>query len=43
MDAWMKSKGHKDNILLPDYTSIGVGYVEDEDGIPYWVHLFAIN
>lgn len=43
MDAWMESKGHKDNILLPSYTSIGVGYVEDEDGIPYWVHLFAIN
>ena len=43
MVAWMESHGHKDNILRPEYTSIGVGYVEDEDGIPYWVHLFAIN
>jgi uncharacterized protein YkwD len=25
-DAWMNSPGHRDNMLNPDYTEIGVGY-----------------
>ena len=41
--AWMESPGHKENILRPSYTHIGVGYAEDEDGFPYWVHLFSIR
>lgn len=35
MKSWMNSPGHRDNILSPDFASIGVGYV---DG--YWVQLF---
>ena len=27
--AWMNSEGHRANILNPDYTHIGVGYVKD--------------
>ena len=26
MQAWMNSQGHRENILKPDYTHIGVGY-----------------
>lgn len=35
MKSWMNSEGHRANILSPDFTSIGAGYV---DG--YWVQLF---
>jgi uncharacterized YkwD family protein len=31
--AWMNSEGHRKNILSPNFTSIGVGYVADGD---YW-------
>lgn len=41
--AWMESPGHKDNLLLKTYTVIGVGYMEDSDGFPYWVHMYAIR
>lgn len=41
--AWMESPGHKENILRDSYTHIGVGYAEDEDGFPYWVHMFSIR
>jgi uncharacterized protein YkwD len=27
MDAWMNSQVHRDNILNPNYTEIGIGYV----------------
>lgn len=43
MVAWMDSPGHKANVLRAPYTVIGVGYAKDEDGIPYWVHMFAIK
>lgn len=43
MTAWMNSTGHKENILRESYTVIGIGYMEDEEGIPHWVHMFAIN
>ncbi|HEV2780869.1 MAG TPA: CAP domain-containing protein [Actinophytocola sp.] len=38
MDAWMKSKGHKANILNCELTTIGVGL--DTDGF-YWVQDFG--
>lgn len=41
--AWLKSPGHKDNMLLKSYTVIGVGYMEDSDGFPYWVHMYGIR
>ena len=39
MNAWMKSQGHKDNILADYYTTIGVG-VYEYNGSKYWVQLF---
>ncbi|PAD21226.1 CAP domain-containing protein [Terribacillus saccharophilus] len=35
--AWMNSQGHRENILNPDYTNIGVGYVENGN---YWTQQF---
>ncbi|WP_420489863.1 CAP domain-containing protein [Neobacillus drentensis] len=35
--AWMNSEGHRKNILSPNFTSIGVGYVADGD---YWTQEF---
>lgn len=42
MEQWMNSSGHRANILNPDFTELGVGYVY-EDGTEYghyWVQLF---
>ena len=45
MDQWMNSPSHRDNILFPDYTHLGVGYFYDEDFMHsrrhYWVQLFG--
>lgn len=38
MAGWMKSEGHKQNILRSTYTHIGVGYVANGN---YWVQIFA--
>ncbi len=38
MDAWMASKDHRENILSPDFTEIGVGYAEGD--ATYWTQLF---
>ncbi len=35
MRSWMKSSGHRTNILDPNFTSIGVGFYNG-----YWVQLF---
>jgi len=37
VDGWMNSPGHRENILNPDFTHIGVGY--DEDG-NFWTQQF---
>jgi uncharacterized YkwD family protein len=37
VDAWMKSQGHRENILSPKYTHIGVGY---ESGGHHWTQMF---
>ena len=39
VQAWMASKGHRQNILNPNYTKIGVGCIDGISG-PYWVQLF---
>ena len=39
VDAWMNSQGHRDNILLPEYTSLAIGVYETED-IIYAVQIF---
>jgi uncharacterized protein YkwD len=41
--GWMGSQGHKDNMLNPNYTEIGIGYVS-ATGSPYgayWTADFA--
>ncbi len=40
VNVWMKSPGHKANILSDDVTKIGVGYYES-NGKHYWVQVFA--
>ena len=37
VNAWMKSSGHRANILNSSYTEIGVGYVDDGN---YWTQMF---
>ena len=38
VDAWMNSPGHRDNILNPSFTHIGVGFVESGG---YWTQMFV--
>lgn len=38
--GWMKSSGHKKNMLNPKYTKIGIGYYQKGDRV-YWVQLFT--
>ncbi len=40
MKDWMNSSGHRANILNEKYTQIGIGYVLNDSGIPYWTQLF---
>lgn len=40
MNSWMDSQGHKDNILLKDYTEMAVG-VYVSNGVTYAVQVFA--
>ena len=41
MKAWMESKAHAANILLPEFTEIGVGLAKDKTGQIYYTQLFA--
>lgn len=38
MNAWMNSEGHRANILNPNFTHLGVGYVDN--GTTYWTQMF---
>jgi uncharacterized protein YkwD len=38
---WMESKPHKENILKPEYTEIGVAEVKNKKGERYWVQVFG--
>jgi uncharacterized YkwD family protein len=40
MDRWMKSEGHRNNILNKNYTHIGVGYAEGGRYGTYWTQQF---
>lgn len=40
MNLWMNSSGHRQNILSPKYTQIGVGVCRKNDGNLYWVQIF---
>lgn len=39
VQSWMNSSGHRQNILSPNYTHIGVGYADGGTG-PYWTQMF---
>lgn len=42
VENWMKSAGHKTNILNPKYSKIGVGhYIADDIYGDYWTQLFT--
>lgn len=41
VNAWMNSPGHKANILSSNFGKIGVGYVVDSNGRPYWTQIFT--
>ncbi len=40
MQAWMRSEGHRANILNPTFTHIGVGYCTGGSSGSYWVQMF---
>lgn len=40
MKGWMNSPGHRQNILSPSYTEIGVGYAVNSKGSTYWTQMF---
>jgi hypothetical protein len=42
VNGWMRSDGHRANILKADTTHIGVGVAEDYAGILLWAQVFAI-
>ena len=42
MYSWMNSEGHRENILNPNYTHIGIACVQ-MGGINYWVQYFTGN
>jgi uncharacterized protein YkwD len=41
MDSWMRSSGHRANILSASVTEIGVGFARDSAGRPYYVQVFG--
>lgn len=42
VDAWMNSQGHRENILNPDVTELGVGMCRDGDYGIYWAQEFIL-
>ena len=38
---WMRSRGHRRNVVNPTFTELGVGYARDRSGRPYYVQVFA--
>lgn len=41
MEAWMKSQGHRDNILNCEAKAVGVGLVRAVDTTAYWTQMFG--
>nr|WP_106783667.1 S-layer homology domain-containing protein [Lysinibacillus timonensis] len=39
--AWLNSPGHRENILRPEFTNIGVGVKKELNGNYYWVQMFS--
>lgn len=41
VEGWMNSEGHRENILKPEYSEIGVAVVKNKKGERYWVQVFG--
>lgn len=41
VDGWMRSSGHRENILNPAFTEVGAGHLIDASGRAYFVQVFA--
>ena len=41
MESWMRSSGHRANILSTSNTEIGIGFARDSAGRPYYVQVFG--
>jgi uncharacterized protein YkwD len=41
MDSWMRSSGHRANILSTSVTEIGIGFARDSAGRPYYAQVFG--
>jgi uncharacterized protein YkwD len=41
VDSWMRSMGHRSNILSKTFTNIGCGYAVSKNGTPYWCVCFG--
>lgn len=41
LESWMKSPGHKANILNERFTRIGIGFAASKTGSPYYTLVFA--
>jgi len=41
LSAWIASPGHRDNILRPDFSRVGVGVALDGSGLKYYTAVFA--
>ena len=42
MRSWMRSPGHRRNIMGKSFTHIGCGYAASKDGTPYWCVCFGV-
>ena len=40
VNAWMNSQGHRENILSPNFTEIGIGVAKSSNGTLYWTQMF---
>jgi len=41
IEGWMGSDGHRENILDPSFTAIGVASAQASDGTLYWTMVLA--
>jgi uncharacterized protein YkwD len=41
MSSWMRSRGHRDNILSSEFTEIGTGVAVGRNGRLYWAQVFG--
>jgi len=43
IDAWMRSDGHRENILYESYGSIGIGVCQLPNGSLDWIQIFMLK